>query len=146
MTFKEFWAKQKKGFLIDRVEGRYSYTRKNYKFDRYLLRGAIIFSMVLLGLCFLYGYSQGYHLNELYVTCPGDAWLPGCLNPCYQQWSEPLCEGLQNQEFILPGGSIGKTPDMVMLLYFRFAIWGSLIVIVKALLYNHWKHNREVKE
>ena len=141
VDWRGLWELQKKGLLVERVDGRFSYTRTGYRFDRYLIRGGLGLSLLVLLGGFVYGMFLGVGFHELYYSCPWNESL-GCANPYYLRCTESFCQEFQFVEHFSPGQTLGVPPNERFL---RVSNWASIIgvsVFVLSLLFNHFLYNR----
>lgn len=146
MTWRENLQKlrefNRNGLLVQRVEGRFSFTKTGYRFDRYLIRIALALSMAIILGMFAYGVHQGVRLNELYVDCPFDTPYPGCLNPYYMTCDEDFCRDIVGIKTFQPGTTFGEPPNEAFLHASKWATILGIAVFVGALLLNHFRYNK----
>lgn len=141
MKLRELWERNNRGFLIERVKGRFSYTKTGYRFDRYLIRAFLGGSLFFVLAVFIWGVSRGIDLNELYFKCP-DGEVAGCVNPYYLNCNEEMCREIEFKEHFMAGESAGMVPDTF---FNSLALWAMCLAILTflgGLLLNHFRYNR----
>jgi hypothetical protein len=114
---------------------RFTITKSGYKFDKYLFRGFLIITAVLLGiLVYQFGFRQ-----EIMIECPYDK--PLCKNPCYMQVEE-VCLPIMHLENVPAGFKYGNDrPESWLLSNFVNVFFFGLASL---LVYNHFVNN-EIK-
>lgn len=142
MSFRETWqrfrANDRKGLLIDRVEGPLAITKRGYVFDRRAFRAyALLVGVVIVYIMF----SSGVGWRELYISCP---WTNerDCENPCYHNFRDERCSEIVLREYLPRGYTLGRTPPPE----YEAQVRGLFFVIVGGFLFafgmNHYLHNR----
>jgi len=143
---QSFWQKlreaNRNGFLVKRVEGRFSYTKTGYRFNRALVKSFLGASILLLALAFVYGLMSGVKLHEIYISCEDGTPLPGCRNPYYLRCDDSFCREISQQEYFGPGMTYGIPPSNSYVLLVKLSSWGAWIIFIGGLVINHFMYNK----
>jgi hypothetical protein len=135
-----FWKKlrefDKRGVLMERVEGPFGITKKGYVVDRRVFR---VYMALVVALIAYIMFTSGVGWNEVYVACPLDH-MGECENPCYLGGDK--CGALQFQEYIAPGTEFGRLPPPEYESQKRGLWWFIVCGFVLAFSINHMMHNR----
>ena len=142
MTFKEKWRCfrewDRKGLLIERVEGSRAYTSRGYVFDRRVFR---VYALLVLA-CLLYIiFSAGVGWREYYVYCSLKN-VDGCGNPCYYNYYQEECAPIRELERLPPGFLLGKLPSERYNSLSKGYLYVLFYGFVTAFALNHLLHNR----
>lgn len=150
VDWKELWRKNNNGFLVDRVEGRFSYTRTDYRLDRYLMRGTLVLSLLVVAVALGYGLIHGVKLHEFYFSCPIEE-SGGCPNPFYLVCDQgkatsagmpaDWCEQVVFVDHFRSGTTIGTPPNEAFIHVQKWASIIAVLVFVAGLVLNHCLYN-----
>lgn len=135
--FREF---DRKGLFVDRVEGRFAFTRKGYVINRgiFWVYFAVLL-MMLLGVGYVY---RDVGWRSMHFSCGDDSLPPGCENPCFGKEDCGVAGSLRDVPFIPPGEGFGSKPPEGYLLAVRWCWSFAFLGFLMSLCFNHRVHNR----
>ena len=140
MTFRSLWQRfrdfDRRGLLVERVQGHLAFTQRGYVINRRIFQAYI--AIVILAIIAL-GLLSGVGWREAYAHCPVGT-VGKCWNPCFEK--EGRCSSINNQEFLLPGETLGVEPNTDFQNGLRALIFFILGGAFLAFAMNHLMHNR----
>lgn len=111
--------------------------KNEYRADRriFLAVSALVIILGLVG----WGVDGFRNEQHVYVHCPLEALGGKCKNPLYGTCKESYC----SEEYWFAGYTYGEKTEWTVLQ--KVCVWLMILLPVGAILYNHFRHNKDFK-
>jgi len=120
--------------LKEKLDSVFDVKSYGYVVDKRITRFAFAI-ITVLALFVILVDGSAFVRGDYWVECPADN-VGACANPLY----DPFNPG-EHEEFLLPGESLGVKPSWLA----RNFAWISWSLFLGALLFNHFKNNKNWK-